>query len=71
MNVEVITSDFAIQNATMHEGVVRTSARAFQNNLYENERSVQSMSKLNDNPRLVDALDSATAKKLKALRDSL
>ena len=71
MNVEVITSDFAIQNATMHEGVVRTSSRAFQNNLTENERAEQSINKPIDNPHLIDVLDLETAAKLKALRDSL
>lgn len=67
--VEVITNDLAIQDATIGQGVVRTSARAFDENVHENKAPHKDSSLGAD--KIENCVDKKTAEKLRALRDSL
>ena len=67
--VEVITSDLAIQDATINKGVVRTSARAFEEELRDSKPSPEK--KAPGLGKIEDIVDKKTSEKLRALRDSL
>ena len=84
--VEVVTSDLAIQDATMNEGVVRTSTRAFATNVSEISAETPPNADINiptskdeasasssspSTGKLENCVDPETAEKLRTLRDSL
>ena len=72
LEVQVVTSDLGIQDATMNKGVVRTSSREFVNNVAENVNAETGTSASKPmRTKIEDAVDPETAAKLRHLRDSL
>ena len=68
--VEVITNDLAIQGATMNKGVVRTSAKAFDESVKDNKESTTKKREPGLG-KIEDIVDKETYNKLRELRDSL
>ena len=72
LEVQVVTSDLGIQDATMNKGVVRTSSREFVNNVAENVNAEAGTSASKPiQTKIEDAVDAETAAKLRHLRDNL
>ena len=77
MEVQIVSSDLGIQDATMHTGVTRTSSREFSNNAQENieESKIQTISSNSKQAemrsKIEDIVDNEVAEKLRQLRDSL
>lgn len=77
MEVQIVSSDLGIQDATMHAGVTRTSSREFSNNAQENiqESKMQTISSNSQHPemrsKIEDIVDNEVAEQLRQLRDSL
>lgn len=83
LEVQVVTSDLGIQDATMNKGVVRTSSREFVTNVSDQESEATANAKFigtsastldSKQPmrtKIEDAVDPETAAKLRHLRDSL
>ena len=68
--VEVITNDLAIQDATMNKGVVRSSAKAFDESVKDNKESTTKKREPGLG-KIEDIVDKETYNKLRELRDSL
>lgn len=74
MEVQIITSDLGIQDATMNNGVVRTSAHEFEMTINENKmHTISSISKTDAHlkSKIEDIVDNDMAEKLRKLRDSI
>ena len=83
LDVQVVTSDLGIQDATMNKGVVRTSSREFVAIVGDQESEANANAKTagasasaldTKHPmraKIEDAVDAETAAKLRHLRDSL
>lgn len=83
LEVQVVTSDLGIQDATMNKGVVRTSSREFVAAVSDQESEAKANAKSVGAPasaldfkrpmrtKIEDAVDAETAAKLRHLRDSL
>lgn len=69
--VEIVSSDLGIQNATMNKGVVRTSSRVFADSASEEKRETIDKSGGEMRTKIEDVVDPEVAEKLRALRDSL
>lgn len=76
MEVQVVTSDLGIQDATMNKGVVRTSSREFVATVSETAKQGGASASALDSKqpmrtKIEDSVDPETAAKLRYLRDSL